>query len=272
MCNTKNERLEIIKKWYKALSYDKKYDERFFYILKETDVSDFSSFFVYDYKKNTPQKNLLACLYFCEELEKEYEKRGISKKILMDTLQDIVLWNDSYFNVYGELGLTEFPWIDRTFLMQIFRLGRLQFSMFPSEFNIEELGVKVDEPVLEVHIPRGAPLHYEDCEKSFEEAKIFFRKYYPEFPQQWCICHSWLLDESILPLVGEKSNISKFQTFFTPVQKNQSDSVIRFSFLWNTTRENIKDAIPTSGFAKRLKESILQENRVFYEVLGIRKL
>ena len=209
---------------------------------------------------------------FCEELEKKYEKKGISKKILLDGLQDLVLWNASYYAVHQRMGLTEFPWIDRTFLMQIFRLGRLQFSMFPSEFDIKELGVKVGDPVLEVHIPRGMPLRYEECEASFAQAKVFFKKYYPEFPQEWCICHSWLLDETILPLFGENSNVAKFQTFFTPIQKNESDSAIKFTFLWDTTRENLKFAEAKSSFAKRLKECVLEENRTLYEVLGIKKL
>lgn len=263
---------EIIKKWYSILGFSNVYDEKFYSYLATIDVEDLSDFQSYNYQINTPQKNLLACLYFCEALEREYEKRDISKEILIDSLQDVVLWNQSYYNVHGDIGLTEFPWIDRTFLMQIFRLGRLQFSMFPSEFNIEELGVKVNDPVLEVHIPRGKALLYEECEQSFKAAKDFFAKYYPEFPQEWCICHSWLLDETMLPLMGENSNIAKFQTFFTPSQRNESDSAIRFTFLWNTTRENLKDAEPQSSFAKRLKESVLNENRTLYEVLGLKKL
>lgn len=265
------EKLQIIENWYKELLFDKAYDKLFYTHLNHIDISDITDFPSYDYKNNSPQKNLLACLYFCEDLKTKYEEKGIEKSILMDSLQDIVLWNKSYYDVHGDIGLTEFPWLDRTFLMQIFRLGRLQFSMFPSEFDIEELNVKIDEPVLEVHIPRGGALRYEECERSFEEAKAFFKKYYPDFPQEWCICHSWLLDETMLPILGEHSNVAKFQTFFKKVQRNVSDSVLKFSFLWNTTRENVKDCEPTSGFAKRLKDRALL-GEIFYEVLGIRKL
>ena len=155
--------------------------------------------------------------------------------------------------------------------MQIFRLGRLQFSMFPSEFDIGELKIKVNDPVLEVHIPRGGPLLYEECEKSFNFAKEFFKRYYPDFPQEWCICHSWLLDETLLPLLGEGANIAKFQKFFTPVQRDKSDDAIRFTFLWNSTRENIDKCAPASSFAKRLKESVMKGTE-FYDVVGIKKL
>jgi hypothetical protein len=260
-----------VEKWYKKLGFSNAYDLDFLAILKNTDLSDLSDFSSYDYKHNTPQKNLLACLYFCENLEKEYEKRGIDKQILIDSLQDLVLWNDSYFAIHNQMGLTEFPWLDRTFLLQIFRLGRLQFCMFESDFTIEKIGVKKGERVLEVHIPRGAPLKKEECEKSFAMAKAFFKQYYPDFPIEYCICHSWLLDDSLLPILGENSNVANFQTFFEIVQKDISDAVLRFTFLWNTTRENVANATPTSNFSVKLKERAIVGD-TFFEALGVKKL
>lgn len=265
------EKLQIIENWYKKLLFDSAYDKLFYTHLNHIDVSDLTDFLSYDYKKNSPQKNLLACLYFCENLQKRYEEKGIEKSILMDSLQDLVLWNKSYYDVHGDIGLTEFLWVARTFLMKIFRLGRLQFSMFQSGFDIEELNVKIGDPILEVHIPSGGPLRYDECASSFESAKAFFKKYYPDFPQEWCSCHSWLLDETMLPILGENSNVAKFQTFFKKVKRNASDSVLKYTFLWNTTRENVKDCQPLSGFAKRLKEKALL-GETFYEVIGIRKL
>ena len=265
-------RSEIISKWYRKLKFSSCYDEEFYLCLNKIDLQDLSTFKSYDYKNNTPQKNLLACLYFCEELEKEYQKAGILESILLDSLQDLVLWNEKYYELNNEIGLTELPWISRTFLMQIFRLGRLQFSMFPSEFDVAELGIKVNDPVLEVHIPSGEPLLYDECLKSFEQAKSFFKKYYPKYPTEWCLCHSWLLDETLLQIIGSNSNVAKFQTLFKIVNKNEADSVLRYLFLWNTTRENLESVVPKSGFAKRLQESVLHENRKLYEALGIRKL
>lgn len=263
--------LDIVEKWYKRLGFSTSYDARFYTHLEKTDIKDLSVFSLYNPYDNSPQKNLLACLYFCEELEKKYMAQGIEEQILIDSLQDLVLWNDTYYKMYSDIGISEFPWLDRTFLMQIFRLGRLQFSMFRSEFDIEELCIKVDDNVLEVHIPKGESLNYGECLESFKMAKNFFKKYYPDFPAEWCICHSWLLDESILPLLGEKSNIRKFQTLFKPVMRNASDSVIRFTFNWNTTREKLSECKSSSTFAEKLKQRALAGDE-FYEVLGIRRL
>lgn len=265
------QRQEIIKKWYNKLGFLSRYDGEFFALLKNENLDFLTTFPEYDYFNNSPQKNLLACLYFSEQLEKEYAQKNIPQNILIDSLKDLVLWNDTYYSVNGKMGLTEFPWLDRIFLMQIFRVGRLQFSLYPSEFDIEKINVKKSEKVLEVHIPSGEPLLYEECENSFKNAKALFKELLPEFNKEYCICHSWLLDDSLLPLLGENSNVAKFQTFFTPVSKNLSDSVLRYTFLWNTTRECIKDVEAKSGFAKRLKEKVLSDNLPLYEVLGIRK-
>ena len=265
------DRKEIVKKWYKKIGFSEKYDGEFYEELEKADLSDLTVFPAYDYKNNTPVKNLLACLYFCEALEEAYKERDICERILIDSLQDLVIWNDSYYEVHGKIGLTEFPWIDRTFLLQIFRLGRLHFSMFPSFRDIPEIGVKEGEPVLEVHIPRGKPLKMEDSLDSFAQAKAFFAKYYPDFPQEWGICCSWMLDETLFPLLGENSNIIKFQKMFTIVDRIQTEDVIRFTFPWDTTRENIVDREPKSGFTRRLKERVLAGD-VFYDGLGIIKL
>lgn len=262
---------EIVEKWYRRLGFDKKYDDAFYACLAQTDLSDLTDFASYNSKENSPQKNLLACLFFCEDLEQAYCKRGISQQILLDSLQDVVIWNNSYYDVHGEIGLTEFPWLDRTFLMQIFRLGRLQFCVTSSWLDIAQLGIRKGDRIIDVHIPRGASLRYEDCVASFEQAKQFFATYYPDSPREWCICYSWLLDDTMLPLLGEHSNIAKFQTFFKPVHRDVSDAVIRFTFHWNTTRETVGDCVPTSRFTKQLQAAAVN-GQTFYEVLGIHKL
>jgi len=271
MVYTCAQKLDIAKKWYHILGFSNAFDAEFDVILNATDVSDLSNFSAYDYKNNIPQKNLIACLYFCEKLQEDYQNREISQEILIDSLQDLVLWNQSYYDIHGKMGLTEFPWIDRTFYMQIFRLGRLQFCMFDSEFTIEELGIKQGEPVLEVHIPRGGPLTKEACEDSFAQAKAFFDTYYPNFPHQFCTCHSWLLDDTLLPLLGEHSNVANFQKFFKIVQKDVSDDVLKFTFLWNTTRENVQSCEPNSSFSKKLKERAILKD-TFYVGLGFKYL
>ena len=155
MADKANHAADIIGKWYKRIGFPEHYDEEFFQCLEETDLSDLTVYSSYETSENTPQKNLLACRFLCEDLEEQYAKKGISQDILIATLNDLVIWNDSYYLINGVIGVDEFPWLNRMYEMTIFRLGRLQFSMFPSGSEIEEIGIHKGEPVLEVHIPRG---------------------------------------------------------------------------------------------------------------------
>ena len=59
--------------------------------------------------------------------------------------------------------------------------------------------------------------------------------------------------------------------FYGKMKKSGFSADFGGFFLWNTTRECIKDVEAKSGFAKRLKEKILTDNIPLYEVLGIRK-
>lgn len=263
----------IIKKWYDTLGFDAACDKRLEFWLDRTDLSDLTDYaaFAPTAKDNPPAKNLLACLWFCEALEREYAEMGIPRAVLLDSLQDLVLWNASYFGIHGDIGLTEFPWIDRTFQKTIFRLGRLQFEMKQLKREIEPLQIAAGTNMLAVHIPRGGALTSEACQDSFARADAFFARYFPKFTYEYACCNSWMLDETLLPLLGDGSNVAKFQSLFLPVRKIESDSVISFTFRWDAGRHNIAEFEPRSRFAARVKERALA-GEPFYMVLGIRKI
>lgn len=264
-------RSKTAEKWYGLLGFDPKYDREFQAILGAYDLASLTDFAAYDPAAHPAAENLIACLYFAEELEQKYREKGIDPTVLTDTLKDLVIWNDSYFQVHGKMGLDEFPWLTLPFTMRIFRLGRLQYSMSPADFEIEEVGLRIGDPVLEVHIPRGEPLTEEDCLRSLAQAKPFFGTYYPDFPCDFCVCYSWLLDDTLDPLLGERSNIRRFRALFRPLSRKRSDAVLRYTFRWDAAREKLGDFPAASGFAARLRDAA-ENGREFYEVLGIRPL
>jgi len=263
----------IIKKWYKTLGFDAACDERFYFWLDRIDLSDLTDYeaFAPTAKENQPAKNLLACLWFCETLEKEYVKMDIPREVLLDGLQDLVIWNASYFDIHGDVGLTEFPWLDLIFKKKIFRLGRLQFEMKRFKCAVEPLGLAEGTNVLSVHIPRGGALTPEACYDSFARAKVFFDRYFPDFIYEYACCNSWMLDDTLLPLLGEGSNVAKFQAMFLPVRRIESDSIISFTFRWDAKRRNIAEFEPKSRFAARVKQRALA-GEPFYMVMGVRKI
>lgn len=151
----------------------------------------------------------------CDTWE-EYKKRGISEEIFWDTFSDFTIWCQNCKEETGCYGIRQYEWLFRHIDMTLFCLGRLQFETFRSEWNLTygERVIKKGEDVIYVHIPQGAPLDKEECEKSFRKAFAMFGK------EKAYLCHSWLLGPELSEILGENSNIGKFRNFFHVVLRD----------------------------------------------------
>lgn len=242
----------ILAKWYDTLFGDR-YDRRDFEeLLKNTDLR---SCRLEDYPSGDAERDLLTVLYGCETLERAFAARGIPQEILMDTLSDIPLWSEVYRRLSGKLGIAEAAWFRHAhFSGRFFKLGRLQFL--------------VNEKETEVHIPACGPFPPSLCEDSFKKADAFRKKFYPDRASDPYTCHSWLLDDTLQQFLPPDANILRFAARFTPKEKQESDAALRYLFTWDTTRENLADALPTSSLASRVKDYVLGGGKL-YETLGV---
>lgn len=145
-------------------------------------------------------------------LQMQYQSFGIPESIFRDNLTDITLWAEDYWEKHGTPGFAEWEWVANTFLLRVFRLGRLQFE--PSVLEKDALQYPVGTTVLEVHIPAGEPLDDSSVEESMKNAPVFFETY---FRRQFSLfrCHSWLLSPQLKTLLPEQSRILRFQNLFT---------------------------------------------------------
>ena len=132
-------------------------------------------------------------------------------------MSDIRIWSENFREKSGYTGLQEVGWIHNHLTCKIFRLGRLQFQPFHfylppcvSKEKRKNVGIRIGEKVLNVHIPQGEKLLREECEKSFRMAEEFFSDHhYSAF-----ICDSWLLCERNREFMAEDSNIIRFSEMF----------------------------------------------------------
>ena len=260
----------IIEKWYKTLSFPKEYDEEFYKALSEIDISPDTKIDTYDIDCPDGKKNLLSCLYMCEAQAEKCRKTGIPEDIVVDTLRDFVTWTNTWTKLKGELYLGELIWLNRHIDMKLFRLGRLQFCMSAAEHDVPSRNLKEGDKVIEVHIPEGSPLTKEACAESFNMAKEFLARYFPDFDYKCFLTHTWLLDDTVNRFLKPESNIIKFQEFFDPVYKNESYAVLRYTIGWDTTIDNLKDKSAPNSFAQKIKDFALEGGKL-YEVLGILK-
>ena len=259
---------EIITKWYKALPFDKKYDEEFYRALDEVYVDEAWTIEEYDKKCENGKQNLLAYLYFVEEMKSKYEALGADEKIFTDSAEDIVRWCDAWSETKGELYLGELNWLSLVFSGKIIKLGRLQFCFSKETHTIEKYGIEKGDTVLAIHIPAAGPLLLDECKKSVDMAREFFPKHFPNVDFKCFTCHSWLLDPTHTEIMKPGSNILAFQTMFDIVDKDVSESLFGYVVRWKMTRAELEGADCKSSFAKTVREKAL-EGRKFYAGLGV---
>lgn len=260
----------IIEKWYQKLGFDAKYDKEFYTALNEIEIPEDLRVEDYDINSQDGKRNFLAFLYFCERTANEYEKRGISEKILMDTLSDLVRWCDTWSELKGELFLGELDWLSIHLQLKLFHLGRLQYCMQKFRHDVPSHGIKKGDDSIGVHIPSTGPLDTDACRASIDEARAFFAKYFPEYHYEYIFCESWLLDETLKNILKPDSNIVAFGDLYEKVLSYQADSLLGYVFKWKLTREELPKFEAKNSFAQRVKDWILSGNN-FYETLGIIK-
>jgi len=258
---------QIIEKWYKKLGFPARYDAEFYDALEniETNGPEIGG---YDVEEKDGRRNFLSFLYMCEKLSERYSEKGVSYEILLDTLADIGRWLDTWSELEGGLYLGELHWLRLHMGMGLFKLGRLQFAFGKSHHDIPEKGIKKGDNVMEVHIPRTGPLSPRECEESFELAKEFFTKYYPEYEYKYFTCHSWLMDENLKELLPENSNILKFRNMFEVFCAEESYAALRFIFKWNAKKADINTFEAKTSLEKNIKAWV-QDGKKLYQALGV---
>ncbi len=260
---------KTIEKWYKILGFPKKYDGEF-YLSLENFIEEEIDCETYDLECKDGKKNLLSYLYFCEKAYSDYINAGIDSEIAINTLKDIVIWCENWTKVYNTLCLYELAWLKHHLKMEIFRLGRLQFTMNDALLDVSKYNLKQGDKVLGIHIPRGEKLSIEDVRVSIEMAQSFFSKHYPEYNYKAFTCNSWMLDDNLKEYLPNTSNILAFRNLFDCYSKLQVNRLLKFIFTVDTNDNNIKEKEPTSSFAKKIKDAVLS-GKEFYEVYGVLK-
>ncbi|MBO5407810.1 MAG: amidohydrolase family protein [Clostridia bacterium] len=253
----------VIEKWYQKLGFPNYFDEEFYRAVKEIPISDAITVTTYDVDCQDGKRNLLSALFLAEKLSETYRAKGISEEILMDSLHDILTYTHIFSDLKNELSLGRMNWILRILNGEIIRLGRLQFVLENALVDIPQKGIKAGDSVLRCYIPQGEKLTCDTVLSSIEQAKEFFGDY-------TIVVTSWLLDDSLKEILPETSNILLFQSLFETVKKEESDSILRYVFRWNTNRFSVKYVPTYNTFSKRVKQAVLSGRR-FYEVTGYLK-
>lgn len=154
-----------------------------------------------------------------EALWEHYQRAGIPEEIFFDSMGDFRSKLSECMEIFGVPGTSVAWWQYDFFHLDRFALGRLQFELRPFEAERYEKDgheVREGDPVINMHIPSGAPLTEEACLDSFHRAYGMYREHFHDGTAVF-VCNSWLLDpqvEEVLP----SCNIRKFRRFFEIIQ------------------------------------------------------
>ena len=193
--------------------------------------------------------DLLLFMGFSRWTEKLYEKRGISRQIFHDSMEDLrwKLWE--CWNMYHVWGSFVAWWFQGFFDLTRFTLGRLEFELIPFPEDYEKAGEGRKKPlgmkqVVNMHIPSSGPLTMQDCEKSFAQALTFFKEAAAD-GQMGFVCSSWLLYPENKKILPASSNIAAFLNLFDIYQvkedKEGGDLWRIFGQEYDGNPESLKD-------------------------------
>ncbi|GCE46241.1 hypothetical protein EI42_06376 [Thermosporothrix hazakensis] len=164
-----------------------------------------------------------------------HRERGIPDEISWATLADLGENIAIYRRMVGETSLNTPQWPMRHFSGTLYRLGRLQFerTYFLGETNPTVSNVDLQPSALSVHIPEsGGSLEPSACDQSFEQARRFFARHFPEETYHIAQCSSWLLDPQLADYLPPTSHIIRFQQRFHLLPDGITDdqNIMRYVF------------------------------------------
>lgn len=159
-------------------------------------------------------KMLTCCLKQALSTWDVYQVLGISREIFTATMACFSRFVGEHMASFGCYGFDRDFWTVRQLSARLFRIGQLEYELVDGAH-----GRQVD-----LHIPSGAKLQPEELRRSWEEAKDFLGKHFPDYASVPMACDSWMLSPTLAALLPENANILRFQRAFriTPLEEGNS--------------------------------------------------
>lgn len=190
-----------------------------------------------------------------------YQEMGISDEIFTDTFKCFTRFIKECKVKTGKYAFDRAFWTYRQASMVLFRIGELEYEM------IEEKGKRE----IAVHIPSDARMTDADINDSLKAAQEFFATYYPKYSDSDYVCDSWLLSPKLKELLGEESNIIRFQNRFEIISEDKEAKDI-FEWLFKTSEDADITTLPEdTSLQRKAKALLLQGDNIGIAVGVIKK-
>ena len=197
--------------------------------------------------KDEDNIKILACMLKASaDVYDIYKEKGISDDIYFATMKCYTRFIDETYKITGKLYFDRYWWTARQAGGHLFRVGELEYEIKTINNN----------KVIGIHIPSDADFSKDAIDKSFEQAKRFFEKYYPELRGCEWRCHSWLLDDLLQNMLESDSNIISFQKRFEIFDKGEADTEF-IEWLFQSRTKDYKSLPEKTSLQRKMKIHIL---------------
>ncbi|MBQ7032601.1 MAG: DUF5596 domain-containing protein [Clostridia bacterium] len=181
----------------------------------------------------------------------KYREKGMPDEVFYNTfncLPEKMETHKKHFGIWGNVAPT---WPISHLNMTLFRIGRLGYAFVPAPHEPLLAGEKVlaaeKEPYVYMHISDNEKLV--GCAESIQEARAFFRKFYPEYGDCLYMTNTWLLDPRLGEILPEESNIMQFQKIFNIYDRYDCRPEV-LKRVFGAEKENLDAYEPSSSLAR----------------------
>ena len=201
-------------------------------------------------------KMLTLMLHTAVERKTAYEEMGIPEDIYIASMSCFTRFVKEHIVSYGCYGFDRGFWTVRQLSLMVFRLGQLEY----------ETAVYGGQKIVSIHIPNSSKLEQKLLRESYETAKAFFAKYYPDYADVPYGCHSWLLSPNLKEILPETSRIRYFQDQFTILSTEPSDDYREWAF---QRSDASVENLPERTSLQRSLKAFLLNGGVFHNGMGV---
>lgn len=175
-----------------------------------------------------------------------YQEMGISEEIYFATMRCFPRFIEETYRMTGAICFDRYWWTTRQVGCHLFRIGALEYEI-----------KHVDQSMfIGIHIPSDADFSPPAVEKSLQDARTFFGKYYPSLADAEYQCHSWLLGSQLKAMLGKDSNIVAFQNRFEIIDEGEASTEF-LQWLFHTTSNDYSTLPETTSLQRNVKKHLL---------------
>ncbi len=169
-------------------------------------------------------------------------QKGLPESVWIDTMRFATRYLHDGKKAYGRFCFKAGWWFPRQMAMELFRLGSLEFELFPH----------AEGKRVYLHIPSDGSLAPADIDDSLERFRAFAAEFYPAWQDAPMYCDSWLLSPALREMLPEGSRILAFQERFRILSVNE-ESMSAIGWVFPGHQKPSDDLPEGTTLQKRMK-------------------